>query len=191
MDTSLIFIVLSVLTFSAALNLFLTMRLAARVRSGLAPATTALSLPVGKEMPPFEGRLLADGAQLKSIDFAGKALVLVFMSSACSKCKTTIPELCGILPAMRRAGVTLWISSQDSINEIAELLEDSPLLAHLMVLDTAAHKRLNPLGAVPQYIFVDDEMIVQASSYVGDEDWQSFVQQMRDIDAEEMIAQKD
>ncbi|WP_332772481.1 redoxin domain-containing protein [Phenylobacterium sp.] len=181
MDGSLTLIVLVVLTFATALNLFLTLRLAAKVRTAAELSAPPSSLPIGRTVPAFEGTRRADGARIASQDLAGQAAVLVFLSAGCPKCREKAAELLEILPAVRRAGVALWIMGADAAHDVSQVLGTSPLLDHVLVLDAAARQRLNPRGAAPFYIFIDDRSVVQASSFVGDEDWLSFVGQMREI----------
>jgi len=180
-DGSLTLVVLVVLTFSTALNLFLILRLAAKVRMAAELSAPPSSLPLGRVAPAFEGSRRADGARIASKDLAGQAVVLVFLSAGCPKCREKAAELLEILPAIRSSGVALWIIGADAAHDISQVLGKSPLLDHAVVLDPATRQRLNPRGAAPFYIFIDDQAVVQASSFVGDEDWRSFVGQMREI----------
>lgn len=179
MDENLLLIVLIVLTFATALNLFLTLRIAALFRAWSEPPT----IPIGQPVPPFEGRR-PDGRLLVSADLAGQAAVLAFLSPGCPKCKEKAAELLRILPAMRNAGVALWIVPADDTHDIAGLLGDTPLPDHVLVLDAQARLRLNPRKGAPFYIFLDGEGVVQASNYIGDEDWLSFIEQMDEVAAD-------
>jgi hypothetical protein len=180
MDDNLAFLVLAVVTFAAALNLFLTFRLAALVREAAAPPMT---LPIGEAVAPFEGRARADGRIVAAADFAGRPLVLVFLSPGCPTCAGRIEEIVGILPGARRAGVALWIVPNDDRHDIAELVADTALAERVLLLDAAAREMLNPRRGAPFYVFIDEKMVARASNYVGDENWQSFVEQMRDVSA--------
>ena len=178
MDQPLILLVLVVLIPVAALNLFLTLRLAAIVRPDLwSPPTT---VPIGRPVPAFEGRLRSGGAPLASADLAGQASVLAFLSPGCPKCAETAADLAVILPAMRSAGVALWIVPADSVHDITPLLAGTALIDHVLELEPAARRRLNPQRAAPFYLFLDETLVVQASNYVGDDDWLSFLAQMRE-----------
>jgi hypothetical protein len=40
---------------------------------------------------------------------------------------------------------------------------------------------LNPLSAAPLYIFIDEASAIRAGNYIGDENWERFAAQMREI----------
>lgn len=147
-------------------------------RSG--PAELPLTLPLGQIVPAFEGRARADGRHFTSAELEGQAAVLLFLSSGCSKCRGTVPELLRILPAIRSAGVGLWIIPADSRHDLAPLLEGSALLDHVLSVEPAMRERLNPRQAAPFYIFIDHRMVALASGLIGDDDWQSFADQMEE-----------
>ena len=178
-DDNLLFIVLAVLTAGTALNLFLILRLAALVRAWTEPATRAF--PIGEAVPPFEGRRRMDGHRIASVDLAGAPLVLVFLSSGCRVCRGKVAEIAEILPGLGNAGVTLWIVPADDTHDIAKIVEGPLLLDRVLELDAATRRTLNPQRAAPYYLFIDENMIAKAGSYVGDEDWRTFVDQMRDF----------
>ena len=79
-----------------------------------------------------------------------------------------------------RAGVTLWVVGTGSPRQVDAFLRDTPLLAHAMRLDRKTRHALNPRQAAPFYLFVDDAGIVLASHFIGDADWLSFCEQMRE-----------
>ena len=138
------------------------------------------TVPIGQAIPDFEGRGGPDGRRVSaSVDLAGQAAVLVFLSSACPKCGEKLPELRRILPAAREAGVALWIVPMEAAR--SPLPEGSPLAEHLLVLETPARRRLNPRNAAPFYIFLDHQRIARASNFIGDPDWLSFLDQMDEI----------
>lgn len=185
MDDNLVLIVLVVVTFATALNLVLTFRLSALVREAAAPP---LSIPIGETVPPFEGRLPPDGHRIRSSELVGRALVLVFLSPGCPTCRGRISELLQILPGASSAGVAMWIVPADDVHDISSLVGETPLVDHVLTLDAATRRLLNPRSAAPLYLFIDDRMIARASSYLGDEDWRTFVRQMREAVAREVEA---
>ena len=148
-------------------------------RSG--PPEPPFTLPLGQIVPAFEGRARADGRRVTSAELAGQAAVLLFLSSGCPKCRGTVPELVQILPSIHSAGVSLWIVPADSRHDISLLLEGSALLEHVMFLEPAVRDGLNPRRAAPFYIFIDHRMAALASGQIGDDDWKSFVAQMKEI----------
>ena len=180
MDADLLVLVLVVVTLAAALNLWLTFRLAARIRELTAPAFT---VPLGEPVPAFEGTAPAQSRVIRSSDLAGRSTVLVFLSPGCKACAGRISELIELLPGAEQLGVILWIVPADDIHDIGRLIADTPLAEHLLILDAANRLRLNPLTAAPFYLFIDESLVARASNNVGDEDWRTFVQQMREAAA--------
>lgn len=150
--------------------------------------STAFTLPVGDALPPFEGRR-SDGSPIGLADLAGRPAVLVFLSAGCATCRGKIGELVRILPGARNSGVRLWVVGDDAKGGIAPLIAGTPLIDRLLRLDAATRRRMNPRHTAPFYIFIDQELVVQASSYIGDEDWLSFVEQMHDFAPAEEAAQ--
>ena len=177
MSASFIAAVLAILAFVTALNLFLTLRIARVVfPSGDADPVVPL---VGKPAPQFEASRQTDGQRIASDDLAGHSNVLVFLSSGCPTCRTKTAELIEILPATQRAGVGLWVVGADDVHDMAALTAGSPLAERTLSMEPAGRKALNPQGAAPLYIFIDESMIVRAGNYLGDEDWRTFVSEMR------------
>ena len=174
MDSNLLILALLVLTAATALNLFLTVRLAARIRAQ--PAEEILTVPIGRPIPAFEGQHWRDGRRIDAADLSQEPSVLVFLSAGCGACRGRITELMEILPGAQDAGVTLWIVQLD---DMFELIRETPLRDHLLLLDGVGQKALNPVSAAPTYIFVGPGGVAQASGYLGDEDWRTFAAQMR------------
>jgi hypothetical protein len=181
MDDTLIFIVLLILTLATGLNLFLTFRVASADRPAVEPAMTPATVEIGEVVPSFKGQRQTDGQLVVSTELSGQSTVLLFLSSGCPACRQTIPQLLEILPAARQVEMALWIVPADPVHDISLLLGDSPLLEHLLRMDKTTIRALNPQSAVPFYLFIDDGMVARASNYVGDEDWQSFIEQMREL----------
>lgn len=174
-DNSLLAIILVLLTWSAVLNLLLTLRIAALVRPELDPDDKPLTLPIGEAVPVFEGQKQLDRRPVHCEDFASGATLMVFLSPDCSLCRETVPQILKILPGMKEAGITLWIVTGSSVTDSTRLLGD--LTRYLLRVDAATIRRLNPRNASPFYIMIDDR-IVQASNFVGDENWRNFIKQM-------------
>jgi peroxiredoxin len=148
---------------------------------GQPPPAVTFTLPIDTPVPDFDAQRLTDGTRVSTPDLAGHSTVMVFVSAACKECHKRIPELVQMQAAMRQAGVALLIVGMDSERRIRGLLKDSPLLDHVILLSSVAHRKLNPTNSTPFYIFIDEQKRVRASNLVGDEDWQSFVEQMREV----------
>lgn len=178
MDPSLIEVVLFALSISVAFNLLLTVRLVAIVGSGKIPPP--FSVVIGEPLPVFEGKVFADGRLVTSVDLLGQAAVFVFLSAGCPKCMSRLPELREVSRAMRRIGVPLWIIGIDSTRLVARHLRGSELLQNFLVVDPPTRRGLNPNNAAPFYIFVDHQGIAKDRSFIGDENWQLFVEQLNE-----------
>ena len=179
MDADLLLLVLTAVTFATALNLWLTFRLAGRLSELAAPEFT---VPLGAPVPPFEGTALSE--PVHSSDLAGRPQVLVFLSPGCKVCAGRVGELVALLPGAERAGVNLWIVPADDVHDIEVLVGGTPLADRVLLLDEANRLRLNPLTTAPFYLFIDEALIVRASNHLGDENWCSFVGQIRDAERE-------
>lgn len=181
MDSSLIGFLVTVLVFAVVFNLFLTLRLAAIVGAS-EYARLPETLPVGEDLPDFAGRTLAEGRRVSRDDMLGQPVVLVFLSPACKDCRARLPELIEIQPAMRNAGVPMWIIGAGARRRLRAYLRDTPLSGRLLLLRRAARRRLNPKNAAPFYIFADHQGVVRATNFIGDDNWRSFLDQMREVD---------
>jgi len=184
MDNALIGMLLLFLLAAVTLNLILTLRIAAIVREAPEPQDLPFTLELDTAIPHFVGTALADGRAISAEAFTGRSTVLVFLSSGCGDCRKRVPELVQLLPAMRRAGVVLWVVVMDAEAKARSFLGATPLLEHVVMLDAASRKRLNPRNASPFYIFVDDQHVARASHFIGDENWQVFVGQMQEFRVE-------
>ena len=173
MDDNLLMLALGVVTAATALNLFLTLKLAGRIEANR--AAERLTVPIDMPIPHFEGQRWRDGGRIEAADLARGPSVLIFLSALCPACRSKIAELAEILPGARSAGVAVWIIQLD---DIVDLLRETPLIDHLLLLDGNGRKALNPINAAPAYIFVGPGGVAQASGYLGDEDWQTFAAQM-------------
>ena len=67
------------LTVVSALNLILTLRLAARVSPDAGPASGSAYPTVGEPIAAFSGRRMADGQRIVSEDLVGQHQVLLFV----------------------------------------------------------------------------------------------------------------
>ncbi len=179
MAPSFVLGVLLLLTVSVALNFLLTLRLAAIV-GAREYERLPLAIPAGTPLPAFSARRAGDGRRVASSALRGSSAVLVFLSPGCGDCRARVTELTAMHASIARAGVTLWVFGAGSRRQVAELLRDSPLLDHAMRIDATTRRKLNPRQAAPFYLFVDDAGIVLASHFIGDADWSSFCEQMRE-----------
>lgn len=182
MADSLLGIGMALLTLIAAFNLFLTLRLT-RIVTTSESLRAPIALPAGAVLPDFTGRTLDGKRKLHADALHGNAAVLVFLDPGCGDCKIRVGELTQMMPAIRQAGVTLWVIGPRPGKRLARFLEGTPLREHVVLVDAAARRVLNPRNSAPFYIFIDHQRNVLASHFIGDDDWLSFVEQMREIEA--------
>lgn len=189
MTNALLSLLVILLLTVVTLNLYLTMRIASIVREAPEPQDLPFTLELDMPVPPFSGKRLGNGATMSSEAVAGNAsIVLVFLSSGCGDCRKKLPELVLILPAVRRAGIELLIVAMEGEAGVRKFLGATPLFDHVVVVDKKTRRLLNPRNGSPFYVFIDNQKIVKASDFVGDVNWRSFMDQMRELDLE-MAAQ--
>lgn len=170
-------IVLVFLTLAVAVNTFLMVRMAAVLRN-LVPAPQRLALPIGEVLPAVEARRATTGQHVSTAEITGRAAVIVFLSASCKACNEKLPQLEQLRTPMHAENVALWIVGMDSQRRMKRWLDQSPLIEHLLSMQPKPRRQLNPTSGSPFYIFVDHRLIVQASGFLGDADWQSFLEQM-------------
>lgn len=178
-DSTLIFI-LGFLTLSVALNLWLSLRLVRAFRFLTIPPKASLpNLTVGMQISDFPLDRMMDKKKLTLYEYHEYAKVLVFVTSKCPKCKTKLPELRASLEKAKAAGVFIWILSLETKKRMKSFLNDDVLLDATMHTSQAAYDYLNPQGASPYYLFIDAENTLQAEGFIGDENWMSFMEQLK------------
>ncbi len=192
MDNHLLFILLSCLIFAVAMNFFLTFRLTAIIRTMPHNMETTeppqlKSLPLGFPAPKFEAFRLEDGENIATIDTVKQPSVLVFLSSKCKACRSKLVDLNQMQNAMDHVGVALWLVSMEHEDQFRQFLQSYELLHRAVTIDWQMIRQLNPSGASPYYLFLDEHNQLQASGEIGNNDWQSFQQQMNDIKSEKQL----
>lgn len=179
MDDTLLSLAVAVLTLVVAAMLFCLLRIAA-ILNAQDYLRSPAALPVCSRLPEISGRRLRDGEFLSGNFLAGQAAVLLFLSPDCADCRRRVDELAGIYEDIQHSGVQLWVISARSRERMRAFLGDSPLLDHVLLVSAAVRKALNPRNAAPFYLFIDSEGKVIASNFIGDDDWLSFIAQVRD-----------
>ncbi|MED5523264.1 MAG: redoxin domain-containing protein [Pseudomonadota bacterium] len=170
--------VLLLLSLSVALNLYLTFRILRRLDEPpqipeLLPTVPGgpLAAVIGKSL---QGTKLALGQE-------GKASALLFLSSQCPKCREKLPQITELAELAEPAGLQLWLVSTESSARLRRFLASTPLLSRVVRVAARQHKRLNPTLSSPFYLFVDHLGQLEAGGHIGDENWQSFAEQMQQI----------
>lgn len=185
MDSSFIYLILTILTFSVALNLALTFAVFNWLRNMSMAKDLPFTLPIGEKVPDVECRLLTTG---ESVLVSGKeqAVVLLFLSSTCPKCREKLPEIERLLPLSRVAGLSMRLVSQEAKWRLRRFLIGTSLPATTILANKRDYKTLNPTQTSPYYLFIDHAGHLEAGGFIGDENWLSFLVQMDGIDTTAM-----
>ncbi len=183
-ESMIIWVLLTVLAFAVALNLFLTFRLSRLSLTTQFSEDIPLMLPAGEIVEDFNGVSLVSRRQVSLNQTDSEAFVFLFLSSRCPTCRSKLPELERILPTANKAGVMMWFLSVESVKRLKRFLKGSELLSHVVLIDEKTSEYLNPRSNAPSYIFLDVHREVQASGNIGDANWLSFMNQMDEIEIE-------
>ncbi len=180
MDSDVLAVILLLLALSVALNLKLSLQLLKAVNHLSAAAKAASILPLGEALDAFSGTRLANGAPLTVGDI-GQPAVLLFLSSACPKCRHKLPEIARLAPLAREAGVALWLVSTEPAWRLRRFLQATTLDGSTVRVASADYEMLNPLMSSPSYLFVSQAGTLDARGMIGDDDWRSFCEQMDEL----------
>lgn len=180
MDSDVLAVILLLLALSVALNLKLSLHLLKVVGQLSAAAKAASLLPLGEVVGSFTARPLAGGAPL-TLGGEGQPAVLLFLSSACPKCRHKLPEIARLAPLARDAGVALWLVSLEPAWRLRRFLHAAALEASTVRVAAADYEMLNPLMSSPSYLFISAAGTLDARGMIGDDDWRSFCEQMDEV----------
>ncbi len=181
LSNALIEVVLATLVVSVAINLLLTFRIFSILKS-LPVEQQNHFLQAGESLPHFVGMALEDKSEVLSEHFVQQPMVMVFVSPGCPKCKSKLPEIKQVLPAMQQEGVQFCLVGMGRRWQVKRFLKDTGLLHSALTIKSEHRKALNPNSASPFYLFVDENHVLQASGLLGDENWVSFIQQMQEVE---------
>ena len=177
MDAAVMYIVLGIMLFSLTLNLMLTLNIM-RVLQRL-PMAEALPLtpPLQAVIPTMSATLLHTKQRI-SFNAGEQPPVLVFLSSRCPKCEEKKAEVEALLPLAAAAELHVWLVSSESSWRVKRFLSSAALQQRAVFTRPKHYKALNPRQVSPFYLFIDHEARLQAGGTLGDENWQSFREQM-------------
>jgi peroxiredoxin len=173
-DSNISYIILTVLTFSVALNLILTFSVLKSVRNML---IVNEALTSGEKVPDVKCQLLTTGETVY-VSSNQRAIVALFLSSACPKCREKLPEIEKLLPPLKMAGVSMWFLSKEPKWRLRNFLKASSVFQITALVSKQDYKTLNPNLTSPYYLFIDHNGYLETSGLIGDENWESFVSQM-------------
>jgi hypothetical protein len=188
MDRQLLLLTLAILAFGLAVNLQLSLRILRRTRMERDAQAVAAPGP-GERAPRVEARRLGARERGPLLPDA-QACALLFLSSKCDKCRDRLPEVASLLPGAAAAGLALRIASLEPAFRLHRFLAGTPLGAAVWQLRQDDYKRLNPRLTSPAYLFVNHEGDIEAAGLIGDENWQSLVDQLAHAGAEDAAAMK-
>lgn len=165
--------ILAFLAVATTINFALIARLLRQSGEHIAPPD--LLFPAGVQIEDFTGRSRA-GAPV-AVAAGDAAHVLVFLSSGCPKCRSAAPDVAAAAALTAGRGVRLWVVTAERLIA-ADLGERMEFEVYFLDLTRVEYAMLNPRRASPAYLFIAADMIAEASGFIGDDDWQSFVAQL-------------
>lgn len=166
-------------------NLLLTLRLVQWLRSlenlhkQQKESETLPELAVNTSAPGFTAKTLA-GKWTRLSDYAGRSVVLIFVSPHCGHCRQKMPELITLdMRAQEQAGVKFVLVSDSSATETyawveSIRIEDKVEVTLPMLIaprPSELLKAYNPRGLTPYYCFINGQGIVQARGPLGMGEW--------------------
>jgi thiol-disulfide isomerase/thioredoxin len=181
MDSQLAQLAIVFLLFSVALNLYLTFSIINILKRIPIPSLTEEPLASGDIISNFEGHAYYDNSVFEFRFDVDQPRVFLFLYSSCEKCRSKIPELERLANMTPNAGVHLYLISNESQRKFKQLVQKEALIKISIHVDSEDYDRLNPVGASPYYIFVDEQGVVQAGGLIGDNNWVAFVEQITDL----------
>lgn len=165
--------ILAFLAIATTINFALIGHLLRQSDEHLAPPD--LLFPAGVQVEDFVGRSRA-GAQV-AVAAGDTAYALIFLSSGCPKCRAAAPDVAAAAALATGRGVRLWMVTAEWLSA-ADLGESAELDAYFLDLARVEYAMLNPRRASPVYLFISADMIAEASGFIGDDNWQSFIAQL-------------
>lgn len=184
MDAATLQLVLAVLAFAIAGNIWLTLAvLRASRRERIAPT----ALEPGQPLPAVQARPLTGGARFQP-GAGGQAAVLLFLASRCPKCADKLAGIERLLPLARNAGLSLWLLSEEPARRLRAFLPGDALRAAAARLTLRDYRHVNPLMSSPAYVFVNSQGRVEAAGLIGDDDWLALVGQLNAEPSQERAA---
>jgi thiol-disulfide isomerase/thioredoxin len=152
------------------LNLLLTLRLVRWLRSyedggRLDDARAEIpELPIGEPAPAFRAKDLS-GRAVRSQDYQGRELALVFVSSHCGICRQEMPRLQALAAAARQStGAEIVLVNGDGAGEaqswVVSLRDEDKVELKTQVLlasirTSEFQTRYNPRGLTPYFCHID------------------------------------
>lgn len=172
MDEQILYLSLAALAFGLALNLKLSLSVLEAARREREPVE---ALTAGQSVPNVIARTASGAVALAA---KNQVAVLLFLSSKCSKCRSTLPEIEKMLPAAQQAGLALWVVSAEPAWRLRQFLHGSAVGTIIAQVKHKDYKVLNGKMLSPAYLFVNHESLIEAAGLIGDPDWLALREQL-------------
>jgi thiol-disulfide isomerase/thioredoxin len=180
MDQNLIYFSLFTLTLCTLLNLSLSLKLLRKIKQ-ISENTKNLSpIPLGTEIPQITARTLLS-KQNQDLLLPEYAIVLLFLSTKCPKCKEKLPEIEKIAMCAEQAGVQLWLVSNEPQWRVRRFLGNTALAPLAVFLKEENYREINSKLMSPYYLFIDHARLLQAEGMIGDDNWCAFLTQIEEL----------
>ncbi len=159
-----------------------------RKLSRLPGLTQAQPLAAGIQLPQMQVNTLDGAATLPD---QTQALVLLYLSPKCPKCRGLLPQIERLAGQIRQygeaAGIRLQLVSCEPRWRLRRFLAETALPAHLLLLTRRQYLRLNPSWQSPMYQLIAAGGELQHAGLCGDEQWQLFCEQIASLATEQGI----
>jgi hypothetical protein len=169
-------------------NLFLTVKLMKAMSMQSGAGVEKETLEIGSEIVPFIAVKDIVNADVNLSDY-GSAIVLVFLNSDCPSCKEKIKEVTNIIELSANESITFLLITAEPYKRFRAFLDNTALLHSLLRVDNETYDTINPLGASPAYLFVNEDNVLEAEGLIGDENWMGLVTQLTTL-KEQIIDEK-
>ena len=163
------------------LNLLLTLALVRRINS-TQPQQGSGKLKVGPEVGKPAPHFVAEtteGEPVTLATHAGRALVLIFISSHCKPCREALPGYLDLANSAIQAGTQFVLVTGDSMEEARKLNDEFQIHIPMLVAPRKSNTFLDDyaINSTPSYCFVNQQGIVAAAGYPSLEwgEWKALV----------------
>lgn len=153
-----------------------------RKLSRLTGLTQQEPLAAGAQLPLIQAKTL-DGST--TLPDPTHAVVLLFLSPKCPKCRGFLPQINTLASQIRQhgddAGLRLHLVSAEPLWRLRRFLASTGLTAHLLLLTRRQYLRLNPAWQSPMYQLIAANGELQHTGLCGDEQWQLLCEQIANL----------
>ena len=180
MDQNLIYFSLFTLTLCTLLNLSLSLKLLRKIKQISESTKNSSPIPPGTEIPQITARTLLS-KQKQDLLLPEYAIVLLFLSTKCPKCKEKLQEIEKIAMCAEQAGVRLWLVSNEPQWRVRRFLGNTALAPFAVFLKEENYREINRKLMSPYYRFIDHARLLQAEGMIGDDNWCAFLTQIEEL----------